>query len=79
MMLKLRELLNCILWHPSERREKADYLITCRDGRTVKHFHMNEITRVDSFGFTTFDGTYIPLHRIRTVKKDSEIIWQKNT
>jgi len=78
-MLNLRELLNCILWQPSERKLKADYLITCRDRGTEKHFHMNEVARVDSFGFTTFDGTFIPLHRIKTIRKGAEILWRKNS
>ena len=78
-MLKLRELLNCINWNLLERKEKGDYLITYMDGKTEKHIHMNEITKVDCFGFTTFNGSYIPLHRISTVKKGGEIVWRKSS
>lgn len=77
-MVKLRELFSCIKCTPLERREKGNYLVTYRDGGAEKHLHMNEIAGADYFGFTTFGGAYIPLHHIRTIKKGSEIIWQKS-
>ena len=77
-MTKLRELLNCVMWNPSERKEKANYLITYRDGYKLKTIHMNEVIKVYAFGFLTFDGYYLPLHRIRMVKKDNEILWRKS-
>ena len=78
-MLKLRELLNRIIWNPAEKAEKGKYLITYRDGRTEQQIKLHEILKVGSFGFTRFDGSFIPLHRIRTVKKGDEIVWRKSS
>ncbi|MCX5785282.1 MAG: DUF504 domain-containing protein [Elusimicrobia bacterium] len=77
-MTKLRDLLNRIIWDPSEKKEKDKYLITYRDGRIERDMQLDQITKVDGFGFTTFDDSYIPLHRIRAVRKGPEIIWRKN-
>jgi len=78
-MNKLRELLNCVIWNPAEKEERGNYLITYRDGKAEKEIRMNGIIKVDAFGFTTFDNSYIPLHRIRTVRKGSEIVWRKSS
>ena len=78
-MNQLRELLNRIIWNPSEKEEKGKYLVTYRDGRTGHDIRLDEMLKVDSFGFTTPDGSYIPLHRIRTVRKGHDIVWRKTS
>lgn len=76
-MNKLRELLNRIMWSPSEEKEKGDYLITYRDGRIEREIRLGGIVKVDAFGFTRADQAYIPLHRIRAVRKGGELVWSK--
>ena len=76
-MNRLRELLNRIIWSPSEKEEKGKYLITYRDGRTEHDIRLEEMIKVDSFGFSKPDGSYIPLHRIRAVRKGPETVWRK--
>ena len=76
-MNKLRELLNRIIWSPAEKDAKDKYRVTYRDGRTEQEIRLDEITKVESFGFTKLDGSYIPLHRIRSVTKGSETVWRK--
>lgn len=76
-MNELRELLNCLLWNPAENKKKGEYFITYRDGEAEQNIRLDGIAKVDSFGFTTVGGVYIPLHRIRTVKKGTELVWRK--
>lgn len=76
-MNELKELLNRVMWSPSESGEKGEYLITYRDGGTEREIRMDEVVKVDGFGFTTFGDVYIPLHRIRAVRKGLEMVWRK--
>lgn len=76
-MNELRELLNRLLWNPAENTEKGEYLIGYRDGEAEQEIRLDGIAKVDSFGFTTVGDIYIPLHRIRVVKKGKEILWRK--
>ncbi len=76
-MNKLRDLLNCIIWNPSEK-EKDKFLISYRDGKAEKEIRVNGIVKVDGFGFTALDGSYIPFHRIRAVRKENETVWRKS-
>ncbi len=78
-MNQLRELLNRIIWSPSEKEEKGKYLITYRDGSTEHDIRLDKMIKVDGFGFTTPDGSYIPLHRIKTVMKGLETVWRKTS
>lgn len=76
-MNELRELLNCLLWNPAETGDKGEYLITYRDGEAEQDIRLDGIAKVDAFGFTTAGDVYIPLHRIRAVKKGTELLWRK--
>ncbi len=76
-MNELRELLNRLIWDPAEKEEKGKYFIAYRDGGTERDIKVDGIVKVDSFGFTTVGGVYIPLHRIRTVRKGTEPVWRK--
>lgn len=76
-MNELRELLNRLIWDPSENKEKSDYLIAYRDGEIERDIKLDGIVKVDAFGFTTVGDVYIPLHRIRSVRKGAEFVWRK--
>ena len=78
-MISIKDLLNKIKW---DKREKpSDYEIGYWDNKDKKliFIKFNEIKNVEG-NFLLLDReeeTYIPMHRVRQVKKKGSIIWDR--
>ncbi|HLF54999.1 MAG TPA: DUF504 domain-containing protein [Candidatus Nanoarchaeia archaeon] len=73
-----REMLDKIKW--DEKEDKSAYIIAYKDKDVLKEIKFTDIKRVeDEFMIIDINGreTNIPLHRIKMIKKNGEIIWQR--
>ena len=81
-MKPIKDVLNKIIWDAREHPE--EYVIGYYDRveQKVIEILFTDITRIEE-GFLILERggeeTMIPLHRIRIVKRKSEIIWQRRT
>ncbi len=78
-MQPIHELLNKIKWDKRENPE--DYSIFYHDRILDRLIPIpyNKIKRVDE-GFMVIDNeeeSYIPLHRIKKVEKNSKVVWER--
>jgi uncharacterized protein (UPF0248 family) len=80
-MQNIRDLLNKIKWDPAEEKKKDKYQIYYYDALRPElvELSFSQIIQIDSFGITTLDDTYIPLHRIRKVCFEDKAIWSRET
>ncbi len=72
-----REMLDKIKW---AEEDKSAYIIAYKDKDVLKEIKFTDIKRVeDEFMIIDINGreTNIPLHRIKMIKKNGEIIWQR--
>ena len=78
-MQNIRDVLNKIKWDPAEEKIKDKYKLYYYDALRPELVELpfSQITKIDSFGITTLDDTYIPLHRIRKVCIENEVIWSR--
>jgi len=76
-MITIKELLNKVKWDAREKSE--DYLIYYLDMDKLKELKYEEIMRFEgTFMVIGADETYIPLHRVRKVKKKLKCIWERS-
>ncbi|MBW2974736.1 DUF504 domain-containing protein [Candidatus Woesearchaeota archaeon] len=78
-MITIKNLLNKIKW--SEEEEPADYSIGYWDNadNRIIFIHFNEIKSIEG-NFLLLDReeeTYIPMHRIRVVRKKDKAVWKR--
>ncbi|MEK6961323.1 MAG: DUF504 domain-containing protein [Nanoarchaeota archaeon] len=76
-MQTIRELLNKIRWDKKE--DPYAFLIGYEDrlGKKIIEIPYPDIVKIDE-GFMVLDeDTEIPLHRVRHVKREGEIIWKR--
>jgi len=78
-MIFIKELLNKIKW--DEKENPDDYLIGYLDKieNKIIFIKFNEIKKIEG-NFLLLEReeeTYIPLHRIREVKKNEIVIWKR--
>lgn len=72
-----REMLDKIKW---AEEDKSAYIIAYKDKDVLKEIKFTDIRRVeDEFMIIDINEreTNIPLHRIKMIKKNGEIIWQR--
>ncbi|MBI4146389.1 DUF504 domain-containing protein [Candidatus Woesearchaeota archaeon] len=77
-MITANEYLNKIKW---DKREKPDeYALEYLDFGRLVPIKYTDIKRIDE-GFMAIDKngkeTMIPLHRIKIIKKQGDIVWQR--
>jgi len=74
----MREAINSILWNQRESKERYSLLVLDRfDG--IIEIPLREVERVDR-GYIYFrdpPGKFIPIHRVRAILKDGEIVWSR--
>ena len=78
-MISIKDLLNKIKWDKHENPE--DYSLGYWDNKDKKLYFIKfkEIRKIEG-NFLLLDRieeTYIPLHRIREVKKKSKTVWNR--
>ena len=77
-MIPIKDLINKIQW--DEREDIRDYTLTYIDLNREKEIHYTEIKRLEG-NFMVLERNNqeveIPLHRVRKVKKQGKIIWQR--
>ncbi len=78
-MIPIKDFLNKIKW--SKEENSADYLIGYWDNVDKKIFFIrfDEIKKIEG-NFLLLDRekeTYIPVHRIREVKKEDKTFWKR--
>ncbi len=72
-----REMLDKIKW---AEEDKTAYIIAYKDKEELKEIKFTDIKRVeDEFMIIDINGreTNIPLHRIKMIKKNGEVVWQR--
>ncbi len=78
-MIYIGDLLNKIRWDPKENPK--DYTIIYFDRMLEKRIEISfaSISRAGTFMIIKQDNkdVYIPLHRIREVRKKGKIIWER--
>jgi uncharacterized protein (UPF0248 family) len=77
-MKPIQDVLNQIKW--DKKLKPEEYIIEYLDFGRLTPVRYTSIKRVED-GFMIIDKNgeeaHIPLHRIRNVKRDGEIIWQR--
>ncbi len=78
-MIPIKDLLNKIKW--SKEENSNDYSIGYWDNKDKKLIFIKfyEIKKIEGT-FLLLDReeeTYIPMHRIREVKKNSKLVWER--
>lgn len=77
-MKTAKEVLDKIKWDAKE--DAAKYVIAYKDFESLSEIKFTDIKKIDEgFMIVNINGkeTNIPLHRIREIKKDGEIVWQR--
>lgn len=79
-MIPIKDLLNKLRWDKTE--EQNNYIIGYEDRllQNVIEIPFLSIKKIeDNFMVLEKDGgeNYVPLHRIRIVKKKDEVVWQR--
>ncbi len=81
-MKPIKDVLNKIIW--DAREKPSAYVIGCYDRVKDKIIEIafTDITRIEE-GFLILERggqeTMIPLHRVRIVKKNGEVVWRRST
>lgn len=78
-MISIKDLLNKIKW--SKEENSSDYSIGYWDNKDKKliFIKFDEIKKIEG-NFLLLDReeeTYIPIHRIREVKKKDNVVWKR--
>ena len=75
-MKPIQDVLNQIKW--DKKCKPGDYTIEYLDFGKLKSMAYADIKRIEgSFMIVGADEANIPLHRVRIVRKNGEIIWQR--
>ena len=69
------DLLNKIKW--DKNLNPNEYSVIYLDFNKKKEIKFKKIKEFNNLTLILEDGTEIPLHRIREIKKSSKIIWQR--
>ena len=75
----LQEYLNKLFW--DQDINKYEYAIVIADPLEVggfKSIPFNQIYKIDRFGIDILGSDYIPLHKIKYIKRGDDIIWRRN-
>ncbi len=77
-MRPIQDVLNQIKW--DEKCKPGDYTIEYVDFGKLKSMAYTDIKRIEEgFMIVGADEAHIPMHRIRIVKKNGEIVWQRSS
>ena len=74
-MIYILDLLNKIKW--DKNLNPNEYSIIYLDFNKKKEILYIEIKEFNNLTLVLKDGTEIPLHRIREIKKSGKIIWKR--
>lgn len=77
-MILINDLINKIKW--DDRENPDEYELEYLDLNKLVKIAYTDIQKIDgSFMVLRIDGkeTYVPLHRIKIVRKNGKIIWQR--
>ena len=73
-----KQMIDKIKW--DSRLKSDEFTIDYQDFSTLSSIRYNEINRIDD-GFMVLliedEETYIPLHRIRRINQNGNVIWQR--
>jgi uncharacterized protein (UPF0248 family) len=75
-MRPVQDVLNQIKW--DKNLKPGEYTIEYIDFGKLKSMPYSDIERIED-GFMIVGDANIPLHRIRIIKKNGEIIWQRSS
>lgn len=74
----LRELLNRLRWDPGAEPVGVTIVLRVREeGReTVQETPFDEVREILPAGVVSRDGTFLPYHRMITVRRGREVLWR---
>jgi len=76
-MIDIKSMINKIIFDP--REDSGEYLLYYYDrveGSLVS-LHIGDIDHIETNFLVTKDGRDIPLHRIRKIEKQGEVVWER--
>jgi uncharacterized protein (UPF0248 family) len=75
---QLRDLLNRLRWDQAAggRAVRFDVRERSEAGESVRALSFTALAEILPRGVTLADGTYIPYHRILTVRRGDEVLWR---
>jgi uncharacterized protein (UPF0248 family) len=79
-MMPIQELFNKLKWDPNENPFTYSFFYLDRVAKKLREVKYKDIAEVKD-GFMTIvreeRETEIPLHRIRIVKREGEVVWER--
>ena len=74
----VRELLNRLRWDPGAGGEPVVLEVSVREGgeERVREVRFEDIADILPAGVTVTDGTFLPYHRVATVRRGPEVVWR---
>jgi uncharacterized protein (UPF0248 family) len=74
----LRELLNRLRWDRSAGSEAVVLTVRSRQGsvENVKELAFASVVAILPGGVTVVDGTFLPYHRVVSVRRGGEVLWK---
>jgi uncharacterized protein (UPF0248 family) len=74
----LRELLNRLRWDRNAESEGVVLAVRSRDGSVekVEELAFDSVIAILAGGVTVADGTFLPYHRVVSVRRGGEVLWK---
>ena len=77
-MPTVREVLNRLRWDPRGGPEAVVLAVRVRMGGTesIEEIEFTSVLEILPGGVTVADGTFLPYHRVVTVRRGEEVLWR---
>ena len=80
-MSTVREVLNRLRWDPRGGPEVVVLAVRVREGGTesIEEIEFASVVEILPGGVTVADGTFLPYHRVVTVRCGREVLWRSSS
>lgn len=80
-MPTVREVLNRLRWDPRGGPEVVVLAVRVREGGTenIEEIEFASVLEILPGGVTVADGTFLPYHRVVTVRRGGEVLWRSSS
>lgn len=78
-MNQLRDVLNRLRWDPGRVEAGIQIVVLVRRGgsETREGIPFEDVVEIGSRGVVLGDGTFLPFHRIREVRRGGDELWRR--
>jgi uncharacterized protein (UPF0248 family) len=79
-MPTVRELLNRLRWGPQSGPDTVVLAVRVREGamESIEDVEFASVIEILPGGVTVADGTFLPYHRLVSVKRGEEVLWHSS-